>query len=113
MTNVEAAINWMASRQGRVSYSMSYRYGPNSYDCSSAVYNALASAGWKTSANGRNTETMFADLTALGWSELPRRADGGYDAKRGDIFIWGASWLLRWCLWSYRFLRRSRQHHSL
>lgn len=89
MTNVEAAIGWMASKQGRVSYSMNYRYGPNSYDCSSAVYTALQSAGWNTSANGRNTETMFSDLTALGWYELPRRADGGYDTKRGDIFIWG------------------------
>ena len=43
--NTEAAIAWMSARQGKVSYSMDYRDGPNSYDCSSSVYYALRSAG--------------------------------------------------------------------
>ena len=41
----------MSDRVGKVTYSMDYRNGPNSYDCSSAVYYALMaggaiSAGW-------------------------------------------------------------------
>uniref|UniRef100_UPI0023EEFEC0 peptidoglycan amidohydrolase family protein n=1 Tax=Streptococcus ruminantium TaxID=1917441 RepID=UPI0023EEFEC0 len=49
--NIETSIRWMSSRAGKVSYSMDYRNGPDSYDCSSAVYYALTaggaiSAGW-------------------------------------------------------------------
>lgn len=88
MSNVEAAIAWMNSKRGNVTYSMAYRNGPRSYDCSSAVYFALQSAGFRVSRIG-NTETMFVDLPAMGWKELPKNAFGGYDAKRGDIFIWG------------------------
>ncbi|WP_276567614.1 peptidoglycan amidohydrolase family protein, partial [Streptococcus ruminantium] len=47
----ETSIRWMMDRVGRVTYSMDYRNGPDSYDCSSAVYYALTaggaiSAGW-------------------------------------------------------------------
>lgn len=38
MANVEAVINWFQARKGKVSYSMTNRLGPNSYDCSSAVF---------------------------------------------------------------------------
>ncbi|RMI47973.1 holin, partial [Streptococcus iniae] len=43
--NTEQAIAWMAARQGKVTYSMDYRNGPSSYDCSSSIYFALRSAG--------------------------------------------------------------------
>ena len=43
--NMEQAIAWMEARRGKVTYSMDYRNGPNSYDCSSSVYFALMSAG--------------------------------------------------------------------
>lgn len=88
MSNVESAISWMNSKRGRVTYSMAYRNGPGSYDCSSSVYFALKYAGFNVTRIG-NTETMFVDLPAMGWKELPKNAFGGYDAKRGDIFIWG------------------------
>lgn len=88
MSNVEAAINWMLAKRGKITYSMAYRNGPASYDCSSSVYFALNASGWNFPHIG-NTESMFNDLVAQGWYELPRRADGGYDAQRGDIFIWG------------------------
>ena len=87
MGNIEQAIGWMESKIGQITYSMAYRNGPNSYDCSSAVYHALNSAGWNF--NIGNTESEFGDLASQGWTELPRNGAGGYDAQRGDIFIWG------------------------
>lgn len=88
MSVIESIINSMNSRRGRVTYSMTNRNGPNSYDCSSAVYTALQEAGLPVTRIG-NTETMFVDLPKLGWEKVPKRADGGYDARRGDITIWG------------------------
>lgn len=87
MGNINGALDWMINKVGRVTYSMTYRNGPNSYDCSSAVYNALNAGGWNFRIG--NTETQFHDLTTQGWGEVPRRADGGYDARAGDIFVWG------------------------
>lgn len=34
----ESMIKWMQDRLGKVTYSMTRRLGPNSYDCSSAVF---------------------------------------------------------------------------
>lgn len=88
MANIETALSWFAARQGRVTYSMSYRNGPGSYDCSSAIYYALQAAGFPVGHIG-NTESMFRDLPALGWVRVPAR-NGFIAARRGDIFIWGA-----------------------
>lgn len=87
MVNIEAAIQWMTDRIGKISYSMTYRNGPNSYDCSSAVSFALRHAGGDLGRIG-NTESMFKDLPKAGWVELPA-GPNGIDARRGDIFIWG------------------------
>ena len=38
-------IAWMQARKGNVSYSMDRRDGPDSYDCSSAIYYAGVSGG--------------------------------------------------------------------
>lgn len=85
----EAAIGWFVDRAGAVTYSMDYRNGPSSYDCSSSVYYALAAAGINTSGEVGNTETMFSDLPAWGFQEVAATA-AGIPAQRGDIFIWGA-----------------------
>ncbi|EOL50933.1 peptidoglycan amidohydrolase family protein [Enterococcus caccae] len=89
MTNIEKMIKWMTDRKGKVTYSMNARLGPNSYDCSSAVYFALISGGFfKSSAMG-NTDTLFTHLENSGWSKVPANGSGNYPAKKGDIFIWG------------------------
>lgn len=54
--NIEAAISWFNARKGRVTYSMANRNGPSSYDCSSAVYYALRSAGATDNGWAINTE---------------------------------------------------------
>ncbi|WP_419154887.1 peptidoglycan amidohydrolase family protein [Weissella minor] len=83
---LENTISWFKSREGKVFYSMYQRMGPNSYDCSSAVYFALKHAGLLP-ANTMigNTETLFVDLEAHGWKAQP----AGTTPQRGDIFIWG------------------------
>ncbi|MGQ7532053.1 peptidoglycan amidohydrolase family protein [Streptococcus suis] len=85
--NIETAIRWMTDRVGRVKYSMDYRNGPNSFDCSSAVYYALMagdaiSAGWAV-----NTEYEHDWLIRNGYKLICE--NGRFDAQRGDVFIWG------------------------
>ena len=87
---IDALINWFMARKGRVTYSMTYRNGPSSYDCSSAVYLALIEAGFlpKGSWVG-NTDSLYGDLERNGWEKLPLDANGNADTRRGDIFLWG------------------------
>ncbi|WP_276567613.1 peptidoglycan amidohydrolase family protein, partial [Streptococcus ruminantium] len=54
--NIETSIRWMSSRAGKVSYSMDHRNGPDSYDCSSAVYYALTAGGAISAGWAVNTE---------------------------------------------------------
>lgn len=84
MASIDALINWFQVRKGKVTYSMSRRNGPNSYDCSSAVYYALIEAGFlpKGTAIG-NTESLYRLESKL---LIPiNRAE----AKRGGIFVAG------------------------
>lgn len=83
MANTQAAINWFEQRQGRVTYSMGARLGPNSYDCSSAVYFALIAGSFLPAGSMGNTDTLFGALESLGWTKTTT-------PKRGDIFITGA-----------------------
>ena len=85
--NTEAAIAWMEARRGKVTYSMDYRNGPNSYDCSSAVYYALMSAGAVSAGWAVNTEYEHDWLIKNGYKLIAENQD--WDARRGDIFIWG------------------------
>ena len=85
--NTEAAIAWMSARVGKVTYSMDYRNGPGSYDCSSSVYYALMSAGAITAGWAVNTEYEHDWLVKNGYTLIAENTD--WDAKRGDIFIWG------------------------
>ena len=85
--NTETAIAWMSARQGKVSYSMDYRDGPNSYDCSSSVYYALRSAGASSAGWAVNTEYMHDWLIKNGYELIAENVD--WNAVRGDIAIWG------------------------
>lgn len=85
--NIEEAIKWMQARKGRVSYSMDYRNGPDSYDCSSSVYYALRSAGASNAGWAVNTEYQHAWLLDNGYELISENTP--WDAQRGDIFIWG------------------------
>lgn len=85
--NIENAIAWMRERKGQVYYSMEYRDGPDSYDCSSSVYYALRSAGASSAGWAVNTEYEHDWLIKNGYELISENQP--WDAKRGDIFIWG------------------------
>ncbi|MGU7998665.1 peptidoglycan amidohydrolase family protein [Streptococcus suis] len=84
---MEQAITWMEARRGKVTYSMDYRNGPNSYDCSSSVYFALMSAGAISAGWAVNTEYMHDWLIKNGFRLIAENSV--FAAQRGDIFIWG------------------------
>ena len=90
MAKIDAALNWMYQRKGKVTYSMINRWGPSSYDCSSAVYFALKYAGMlpANTAIG-NTDSLFGSLERAGWTQVRADARGNIPARRGDVFIWG------------------------
>lgn len=85
--NIENAIAWMKARQGQVTYSMEYRDGEDSYDCSSSVYYALRSAGASSAGWAVNTEYMHDWLIKNGYELIAENTE--CNAQRGDIFIWG------------------------
>lgn len=87
---MDKAIEWFTQRQGRVSYSMNYRNGPSSYDCSSSIYHALIYAGILPQGfRIGNTETEFVDLPKFGFQRIEADINGYIPTQRGDIFIWG------------------------
>ena len=77
------ALEWFEQRKGKVTYSMTNRYGPNSYDCSSAVYSALVYAGIFESGKMGTTATLAKDLMDKGWEKVS-------SPSKGDIFLWTA-----------------------
>ncbi|MGM0124853.1 hypothetical protein IGI37_002247 [Enterococcus sp. AZ194] len=84
MASKENMIKWMTDRAGKVTYSMTSRLGPSSYDCSSAVFNSLITGGYLPKNTGiGNTETLFG-LRGKLLKEISRA-----EAKRGDIFVSG------------------------
>lgn len=85
--NIENAIAWMREREGQVYYSMEYRDGPDSYDCSSSVYYALRSAGAVSAGWAVNTEYEHDWLIKNGYELIAENTE--CNAQRGDIFIWG------------------------
>lgn len=69
---------------------MTNRWGANSYDCSSSIYYALKEAGiFPQNLPIGNTETLFNDLPKYGFVKVAEGENVDYDAKAGDIFIWG------------------------
>ena len=85
--NIEAAIAWMRSKKGNVSYSMDRRDGPYSYDCSSSVYYALREAGAVSAGWAVNTEYQHDWLLKNGYTLIAENVE--CNAQRGDVFIWG------------------------
>ena len=87
VVNIDTAIAWMRAKQGNVTYSMDHRDGPYSYDCSSSVYYALREAGAVSAGWAVNTEYEHDWLIKNGYELISENQP--WDAKRGDIFIWG------------------------
>lgn len=85
--NIETAIDWMKEREGKVSYSMDLRDGPDSYDCSSSIYYALRDGGASSAGWAVNTEYEHQWLIDNGYELISENTP--WDAQRGDIFIWG------------------------
>ncbi len=84
MLSVETVIAWFKAREGKVTYSMDYRNGPNSYDCSSAVFSALIEAGFlPRGTHLGSTETLYGLEGSL-LQPISRN-----EVKRGDIFVSG------------------------
>ncbi|MGM0174079.1 peptidoglycan amidohydrolase family protein [Enterococcus sp. DIV0800] len=83
MVGIEAMIKWMNDKLGKVTYSMTYRTGPKSYDCSSAVSYAMQAGGFYNFTYPGNTETLFA----LNGSILKKISRA--ECRRGDIFVAG------------------------
>lgn len=84
MSSTESVINWFIQRQGKVTYSMISRTGPNSYDCSSAVYYALITGGFlpANTAIG-NTDSLYR-LEGKLLQPITRQ-----QVQRGDLFVAG------------------------
>lgn len=83
MGDINKMIGWMEARKGKVFYSMAQRTGPNSYDCSSAVLNAMKAGGFVEFSYPGNTETLFG---MEGKTLIPIARN---KAQRGDIFVSG------------------------
>lgn len=84
MGKIESVINWFQIRKGKVTYSMTNRYGPNSYDCSSAVYYALMQGGFVAEGTfPGNTESLY-QLEGKLLTPISRG-----EVRRGDIFVAG------------------------
>lgn len=84
MSDINRVIDWFKIREGKVRYSMTNRLGPNSYDCSSALFNALIAGGYLPSNTFiGNTETLYA-LEGKLLMPISRS-----QAQRGDIFVSG------------------------
>ena len=90
--NMEQAIAWMEARLGKVTYSMDYRNGPNSYDCSSAVYYALMSAGAASAGWAVNTEYEHDWLIKNGFKLIAENSV--FEAQRGDTFNTQVTWII-------------------
>ncbi|MDT2012586.1 peptidoglycan amidohydrolase family protein [Carnobacterium divergens] len=84
MGDINKMIQWFESRKGKVTYSMSSRLGPNSYDCSSAVYFALIQGGFLPKGTMGNTDSLYNYEGKL-LQPISRSA-----TRRGDIFVAGA-----------------------
>ena len=83
-TMLDKMIQWFQDRKGKVTYSMTNRGGPNSYDCSSAVYASLIYAGFKPTGTWLgSTVTLWGEVGTL-IKEIPRS-----EARKGDLFLGG------------------------
>lgn len=85
---IESMIKWFEDRRGKVTYTMSAaRKGPNSYDCSSAVFSSLIASGFLPS--GTNLGSTVNLWNMIGSNNLMVEIPAS-QARRGDIFLSGA-----------------------
>ncbi|MGG5372459.1 peptidoglycan amidohydrolase family protein [Enterococcus sp. AZ196] len=82
MGDINKMIQWMKDREGKTTYSQSNRMGPNSYDCSSAVYFALAAGGFIPSGSMGWTGSLH-DTTLPSIATKIARSE----CTKGDIFL--------------------------
>lgn len=82
--NKQAVIDWFQEREGQVTYSMANRMGPDSYDCSSAVFYALMAGGYLDEGTWPGTtESLYAMEGSL---LTPISRD---EVQAGDLFVAG------------------------
>lgn len=82
--NKQAVIDWFKEREGKVTYSMTNRLGPDSYDCSSAVFFALMEGGYLPDGTWPGTtESLYALEGSL---LTPINRD---EVQAGDVFVAG------------------------
>lgn len=81
--SIDKMIQWFRDREGKVTYSMTNRLGPNSYDCSSSVYFSLIAGGFLPAGSMGNTESLYG-LEGRLLQPITRGA-----VRRGDIFVSG------------------------
>ena len=82
MGDINKMIQWFKDREGKVTYSQANRLGPNSYDCSSAVYFSLiagdflpaGSMGWTGSLHDTTLPSISNEITRS-------------ECQKGDIFV--------------------------
>lgn len=89
--NMDKAIDWFEQRKGKLTYSMygSRNGNDGTADCSGSVTQALRDAGASQYTWLYNTEYIHDYLTANGFKLINENSPQGWDAKRGDIVIWG------------------------
>ena len=78
--NLDQMVQWFRDRLGKVGYSQVNRLGPNSYDCSSAVYFSLIQGGFLPEGSMGWTGSLVGDLTPIA-TQIPLE-----QASYGDIF---------------------------
>lgn len=87
-SRLEKMVQWFESRRGKVTYSMTYRGGPNSYDCSSSIYYAMLFAGFRDTLGWAfSTELEHDMLVANGFQLVAENKP--FTLQRGDVIIWG------------------------
>lgn len=79
-----AALDFALSKVG-LAYSMTYRDGPSSYDCSSLCYHSWASGGVDTKCGGTDTKSLFA------WAQQNGKFVSYDQRKPGDIFLYSSN----------------------
>lgn len=82
MGDINKMIQWMKDREGKVTYSQPNRLGPNSYDCSSAVYLALIAGGFIPSGTMGWTGSLHDTTLPPIATKIARS-----ECRKGDIFL--------------------------
>ncbi|URZ87056.1 peptidoglycan amidohydrolase family protein [Floricoccus penangensis] len=87
--NNEKVISWFNSRKGKITYSMygSRNGSDGTADCSGSVVQAVYEAGGSEPDWLYNTDSMHGYLLKNGYKLISENQE--WDAKRGDIYIFG------------------------